>query len=181
MKPTSSETSSATSSRSLVRTEQWHVVRVFSAWCLRREAPTWPPSLYRLAVLIPIVVAVGFETVLWPHLRYPGAGGVAMRQLLGMAAMVVLIGGVQYASKAVCWELSAEMRDVVRVTGLDPKLLLWSRTLSRWWTIGWSVLLMLPLALTSGDRVELLSAGAYVTTYASQRFNGFAPLAEHYL
>lgn len=39
----------------------------------------------------------------------------------------------------------------------------------------------LPLALTGGDRVQLLSTGAYVTTYASQRFNGFAPLAEHYL
>ncbi len=39
----------------------------------------------------------------------------------------------------------------------------------------------LPLALESGDRVSLLSTGAYVTTYASQRFNGFAPLAEHYL
>jgi len=39
----------------------------------------------------------------------------------------------------------------------------------------------LPLALTSGDRVELLSTGAYVTTYASQGFNGFAPLAEHYI
>jgi ornithine decarboxylase len=39
----------------------------------------------------------------------------------------------------------------------------------------------LPMALRSGDRVELLSTGAYVTTYASQRFNGFAPLAEHYL
>ncbi|MFL5257654.1 MAG: type III PLP-dependent enzyme [Rhodopila sp.] len=39
----------------------------------------------------------------------------------------------------------------------------------------------LPLALQSGDRVELLSTGAYVTTYASTRFNGFAPLAEYYL
>ena len=39
----------------------------------------------------------------------------------------------------------------------------------------------LPLALDSGDRIELLSTGAYVTTYASQRFNGFAPLAEHYV
>jgi ornithine decarboxylase len=39
----------------------------------------------------------------------------------------------------------------------------------------------LPLALTSGDRIELLSTGAYVSTYASQRFNGFAPLAEHYI
>jgi ornithine decarboxylase len=39
----------------------------------------------------------------------------------------------------------------------------------------------LPLALADGDRVELQAAGAYVTTYASQRFNGFAPLAEHYI
>jgi ornithine decarboxylase len=39
----------------------------------------------------------------------------------------------------------------------------------------------LPLALACGDKVELLSTGAYVTTYASQRFNGFAPLAEHYV
>jgi len=39
----------------------------------------------------------------------------------------------------------------------------------------------LPLALTCGDRVELLSTGAYVTTYASTNFNGFAPLAEYYL
>jgi ornithine decarboxylase len=39
----------------------------------------------------------------------------------------------------------------------------------------------LPIALASGDRVELLATGAYVATYASQRFNGFAPLAEHYI
>jgi ornithine decarboxylase len=39
----------------------------------------------------------------------------------------------------------------------------------------------LPLALDCGDRVELLSTGAYVTTYASQAFNGFRPLAEHYV
>ena len=39
----------------------------------------------------------------------------------------------------------------------------------------------LPLALTHGDRIELLSAGAYVSTYASQGFNGFTPLAEHYV
>jgi ornithine decarboxylase len=39
----------------------------------------------------------------------------------------------------------------------------------------------LPMALEDGDRVELLSTGAYVTTYASQAFNGFKPLAEHYI
>lgn len=39
----------------------------------------------------------------------------------------------------------------------------------------------LPLALQAGDRIELLATGAYVTTYASQGFNGFAPLEEHYV
>jgi len=39
----------------------------------------------------------------------------------------------------------------------------------------------LPLALDCGDRVELLATGAYVTSYASQNFNGFRPLAEHYI
>jgi ornithine decarboxylase len=39
----------------------------------------------------------------------------------------------------------------------------------------------LPLALQHGETVDILSTGAYVTTYASQRFNGFAPLAEHYI
>ncbi len=39
----------------------------------------------------------------------------------------------------------------------------------------------LPLDLASGARVLIHDAGAYVTSYASQNFNGFAPLAEHYL
>jgi ornithine decarboxylase len=39
----------------------------------------------------------------------------------------------------------------------------------------------LPLDLQSGDRVLIHNAGAYVTSYASQNFNGFTPLAEHYV
>ena len=39
----------------------------------------------------------------------------------------------------------------------------------------------MPLALRCGDQVEIQSTGAYVTTYSSQRFNGFTPLAEHYI
>jgi ornithine decarboxylase len=39
----------------------------------------------------------------------------------------------------------------------------------------------LPLTLACGDRVQLLSTGAYVTAYASQKFNGFAPLSEYYV
>ncbi len=39
----------------------------------------------------------------------------------------------------------------------------------------------LPMALTAGDVVHVESTGAYTTAYASQFFNGFAPLAEHYV
>jgi ornithine decarboxylase len=39
----------------------------------------------------------------------------------------------------------------------------------------------LPMALSAGDRVELLATGAYVTTSASTSFKGFAPLAEYSL
>lgn len=39
----------------------------------------------------------------------------------------------------------------------------------------------LPDGLTAGDRVLIHSAGAYVSTYASQGFNGFPPPREHYI
>jgi ornithine decarboxylase len=34
----------------------------------------------------------------------------------------------------------------------------------------------MPLSLRPGDKVEILSTGAYTTTYSSVAFNGFAPL-----
>jgi ornithine decarboxylase len=40
---------------------------------------------------------------------------------------------------------------------------------------------LLPVSLKSGDRVLIHDTGAYVTSYASQNFNGFAPLEEHYI
>jgi ornithine decarboxylase len=39
----------------------------------------------------------------------------------------------------------------------------------------------LPLALAEGDMVDILSAGAYTTTYSSVGFNGFPPLQEHFV
>ena len=39
----------------------------------------------------------------------------------------------------------------------------------------------LPLALQVGDRIEILSAGAYTASYASVGFNGFPPLDEYYI
>ena len=37
----------------------------------------------------------------------------------------------------------------------------------------------LPLALAKGDMVDILSAGAYTTTYSSVGFNGVPPLADY--
>ncbi|WP_445680457.1 type III PLP-dependent enzyme [Radicibacter daui] len=39
----------------------------------------------------------------------------------------------------------------------------------------------LPTALKAGDRVRILSTGAYTTSYSAVNFNGFAPLAAHYI
>jgi ornithine decarboxylase len=40
---------------------------------------------------------------------------------------------------------------------------------------------LLPMALRAGDQVDLLSAGAYTTTYSAVAFNGFPPLPAYYL
>lgn len=37
----------------------------------------------------------------------------------------------------------------------------------------------LPMALAEGDLIDILSAGAYTTTYSSVGFNGFPPLADY--
>jgi ornithine decarboxylase len=39
----------------------------------------------------------------------------------------------------------------------------------------------LPLDLKVGDRIEVLSAGAYTASYCSVGFNGFPPLREYYI
>jgi diaminopimelate decarboxylase len=39
----------------------------------------------------------------------------------------------------------------------------------------------LPLALSIGDKLEILSTGAYTSSYASVGFNGFKPLPTYFL
>lgn len=39
----------------------------------------------------------------------------------------------------------------------------------------------LPLELSVGDRIEILSTGAYTASYSSVGFNGFPPLSEYYI
>ncbi len=163
------------------RVGRWGMIEVFGGWCLRREAPRWRPPLFRLSVLIPIVLAGWLAATMWPDLRHPGMGREAVRQLLLIAAVTVFVGGIQFASRAVCWEVSTEMRDLVRLTGIDAKMLLWSTMLARWWTIGWSLLLLLPLALFArtlgGVSFDQLLAGACGLALLAALTGGFGMLS----
>jgi ornithine decarboxylase len=39
----------------------------------------------------------------------------------------------------------------------------------------------MPLSLKSGDKVQLISTGAYTVSYSSVGFNGFPPLKAYYI
>jgi len=181
MTTSANETRPATSPAVSNRVGQWRTIGVFSGWCLRREAPRWRPSIYRLTFLIPVALVWLEAATIWPYLRHPGMGAEATRYLLWIAASAVFVGGVQFASKAICWEVSPEMRDLVRLTGIESKTLLWATTLSRWWTIGWSLLLLLPLAMFArtlgGVSFDQLLAGAYGLALLAALTGGFGMLA----
>lgn len=147
------------------------VSRVFVFWSLRHEATRWQPALL---ILLPLLLAGVLAATTWPRLgvRFEMPGRTAMRHLFWVAALTIGFGGIQYASKAVCWELSREMRDIVRMTSLNAQTLLWTKTLTRWGTIGWSLLLLLPLAMlacTLGGvtRDQLLAAACGLALVAA--------------
>ena len=181
MTTSANKTRTATSPAASNRAGQWQTISVFAGWCLRREAPRWRPSLFLVALLIPVVLSGYLAATTWPNLRHPGMGGETVRQLLFLAEVTVFVGGIQFASRAACWEVSPEMRDLVRLTGIDPKTLLWTTTLSRWWTIGWSLLLMLPLLMFArtlgGVSFGQLLAGAYGLALLATLTGGFGMLS----
>ena len=99
--------------------ERRRVMWVFVQWCLRREALN--PWNY-LEILFPLSVA---GIVSWRELSfrwYPGQGTALLRILFGISASFIFVGGVRHASKAVCWEVSREQRDLVRLTGIEPNI-----------------------------------------------------------
>ena len=77
----------------------------------------------------------------------PGQGRELVQYLLWICVCFVFAGGVWHASYAVCWEMCIELRDLVRLTGIDSFTLLWVETASRWWTIFLSIVLTFPLAM----------------------------------
>ncbi len=115
---------------------------VFWDWCLRREALRVGSAL---SLVLPLALAELYFWVFWPRHWHPNLGRYFLQVLVGIAAMTILGGGAVHVARAFCWEVSPELRELVRLTGLGPVTLLCCKSLSRWWTIGCSVFLLTPL------------------------------------
>lgn len=118
--------------------------RVFAEWCLLREA-TYAGNYFLL--ILPLLFCGLVTQLLWHSwLSVGDAPGLRLfRGIVWFAALFTFLNACLRASTAICWELSSELRDLVRLTGVNPVVLLWCRTLSRWWTIFLSILILVPL------------------------------------
>ena len=154
--------------------------RTFAEWCLLREATSYRTYF----LLVNPLLFSAFMVLMW---RYSwlsgvvGAGPYLFRQIVIFAALFTFLNACQHASKAICWEMSSELRDLVRLTGVNPVALLWCRTLSRWWTIFLSVILFIPFlayartlrGVTNDDWIIAISWLALIACLSA----GFAMMA----
>lgn len=117
---------------------------VFCEWCLRHEAF----SLDRQAMVVaPLGLIAAYSIQSLFILSSANSGRTVLRLLFALATLAIIGGGAMHAARAVCWEISAEMRELVRLTGIGPIRLLLCKSLARWISIGCSVLVLLPLVL----------------------------------
>lgn len=117
-------------------------IAVLWAWCLCREALLILPQTIPVAPLLLIVL---FRNLFFTDQWYPNQGRDCLRVLFATAVLLVLGGGATHAAQAICWEVSNELRELVRLTGIGPLALLCCKSLARWVTIGCSVLVLTPL------------------------------------
>lgn len=155
---------------------------VFLDWCLQHEA--YSKRIY-LIVLVPLIVAgIMFQVILtlgW----YPSFISQYLFRSLGWVCAFSLIAfGIRHASRAVCWELSVELRELVQLTGIGPSTLLWAQSASRWLTIACSVILVAPLfAYTrtlggiTGDRWIAACWGLLLVTALTAAFSMLASVS----
>jgi hypothetical protein len=115
---------------------------VFWEWCFRREAFRAGPQI---ALAMPLVGLEIFIWLFWPQRWHVNQGADVLRVLVGIAAVLIVGGGAVHVSRAFCWEVSPELRELVRLTGIGPITLLCCKSLPRWSTIGLSVLVLAPV------------------------------------
>lgn len=141
---TAIDTTSPSSSSSLHEAgpSNWARAWVLWEWCLRRETGRWLPQLMLLAPLVLLEALALFES---RHGWYPNQARNLLLGIYALAAVIIVAGGAIHAAQAVCWEMSPELRELVRLTDADPFTLLICRTLSRWSTVGLAILLLTPM------------------------------------
>ena len=157
--------------------DHWRVFWVFLEWCIQRESL----RLWNYTIILAPVLMSGFFVRNLLFRAFPAQGSELLENFLFIAAIFIFFGGVIHASKAVCWEVSRELRDLVRLTGINPATLLWCKSLSRWWTIALSIILILPLAMYArtmgGMTGDQLFAGVCWLLLATVLTAGFAMVA----
>jgi hypothetical protein len=117
-------------------------VAVLWEWCLRREAFFMVPQTFLVA---PLLIINLYCHLFWTDHWYANQGRDYLRILFAGAVLLVLGGGATHAAQAICWEVSNELRELVRLTGIGPLALLCCKSLARWVTIACSVLVLTPL------------------------------------
>ena len=114
------------SNSSMLDDRRQNAWRVFLEWCFLREAT----GIRSFIVLLIPVLASAFliRNSLW---YFPLASPIAAQgrslfhQILSVGIFFTFAASAYHASRAVCWEMSRELRDLVRLTGLNPLVLLW--------------------------------------------------------
>ena len=117
---------------------------VFVEWCLQREAlDLWP----YVALVSPLLVAGCLARLTLGKSFVVGQGPRLFAEVVAVAAAFIVIHGAGRASAAVVREASRDFRDLTRLTDFNPVALLWIRSLTRWVTVLFSVLLLFPLVM----------------------------------
>ncbi|MDB5342526.1 MAG: hypothetical protein JWP89_903 [Schlesneria sp.] len=135
-------------------------IAVLWEWSLRREALHLLPQLFIVGPLLAIALTY---SRLWPVHWHKNYGRDSLLILFAIAVLQILGGAATRAAQAISWEISSELRELVRLTGIGPMTLLCCKSLARWVTIGCSVLTLIPLvclALTLGG-ASLAQLAAY--------------------
>lgn len=120
-------------------------IAIMWEWSLRREALRISPQVL---IIAPLLIFYFFWRSGLPtsmsssHLNQ---GREWLRSLFGVATMMVIGGGAAHAAHAISWEISSELRELVRLTGIGPLALLCCKSLARWVTISCSLLVLVPL------------------------------------
>jgi len=126
----------------------------------------------QLAMVLPVVLFDLYFWFFWPGAWQSSHGASLVSAMTVLAGFILVTGGMFHAAPAIYWEVSPELRELVRLTGIGPLELLCCKFVARWLTIVSSVLLLAPIvffAVTLGGvtTAQLFSGAAVLVMLAA--------------